>query len=230
MRSIDDFKTLDFLRYLGDQFSSVELCRWEEDLKNEYKGLLDSFEKSNNKDACITRQEKGKVLEDISSFLLSNCSNIFCVKRNIRTSTNEIDNIFTLSNQGKILTSVNLIPVYYENFIGECKNYGGSIGVTYVGKFCSLMLTTGCRLGILFSYHGVTGHGWKDGSGLIRKFYLHKEKPEERYCLIDFNINDFRAILEGKNFLQIIDDKIAQLRFDTDFSDLLSAHPAESDL
>ena len=92
------------------------------------------------------------------------------------------------------------------------------------------LLTTGCTLGILFSYHGITGHSWRDGNGLIRKFYLHKELPSARYCLIDFNIKDFHAILHGANFLQIIDDKISSLKFDTDYSSELSRHPAESNL
>lgn len=152
------------------------------------------------------------------------------VDRNIRTCTNEIDNLMKLTAAGKALQSNGILSAYYTNFIGECKNYNKKVGVTYVGKFCSLMLTTGCTLGILFSYHGITGHSWSDGNGLIRKFYLHKELPSARYCLIDFNIKDFHAILHGANFLQIIDDKISSLKFDTDYSSELSRHPAESNL
>ncbi len=141
-----------------------------------------------------------------------------------------IDNLMKLTAAGKALQRNGILSAYYTNFIGECKNYNKKVGVTYVGKFCSLMLTTGCTLGILFSYHGITGHSWSDGNGLIRKFYLHKELPSARYCLIDFNIKDFHAILHGANFLQIIDDKISSLKFDTDYSSELSRHPAESNL
>ena len=105
-----------------------------------------------------------------------------------------------LTPAGRLLQAAGILSPYYANFIGECKNHGKTIGVTYIGKFCSLMLTTRSNLGILFSYHGVTGHGWNDGSGLIRKFYLHKENLLDRYCIIDFNIWDFRSILQGKNF------------------------------
>ena len=55
-----------------------------------------------------------------------------------------------LTAAGKALQSNGILSAYYTNFIGECKNYNKKVGVTYVGKFCSLMLTTGCTLGILF--------------------------------------------------------------------------------
>lgn len=89
------------------------------------------------------------------------------------------------------------------------------------------MLTNNVKLGILFSFHGVSGTGWSNGSGLIKKFYLHKEKLEERYCVIDFSIKDFRAILTGKNLLQIIDEQLKSLQYDTDYSRFITKHPAE---
>ena len=79
----------------------------------------------------------------------------------------------------------------------------------------------------MFSYHGVSGKGWSNAAGLIKKFYLHKEKLEERYCIIDFSYKEFESILKGKNLLEIIDEQIKSLQFDTDYSCHLSKHPAE---
>ena len=230
MTDFTGFSTLEFLEHANSMFSNEKLCEWTQSQVNEYKALLVAFEQSNGRKSTATRAEKGQALEEIASFLINNCGHIFVVDRNIRTCTNEIDNLMKLTPSGRILQTAGILPPYYANFIGECKNHGTAIGVTYIGKFCSLMLTTRSNLGILFSYHGVTGSGWNDGSGLIRKFYLHKEKLLDRYCIIDFNILDFRSILQGKNFLQIIDDKISSLKFDTDYSQNLSAHPAESSL
>lgn len=230
MTDIAGFSTLEYLAHINASFSNEKLCEWTQNQRIEYKTLLDALEQSNGTNSCATKEEKGRSLEEIASFLLNNCSHIFDVDRNIRTCTNEIDNLMKLTAAGKALQSNGILSAYYTNFIGECKNYNKKVGVTYVGKFCSLMLTTGCTLGILFSYHGITGHSWSDGNGLIRKFYLHKEFPSARYCLIDFNIKDFHAILHGANFLQIIDDKISSLKFDTDYSSELSRHPAESNL
>ena len=88
------------------------------------------------------------------------------------------------------------------------------------------MQTTAYRLGILFSYHGVTGKGWNDAQGLIRKFYLSKEDIEKRFILVDFSIREFELITQGITFLDILDSKIKALRLDTDFSAFLTAHPA----
>ena len=79
----------------------------------------------------------------------------------------------------------------------------------------------------MFSYHGVSGLGWNYGAGLIKKFYLHKEKLDERFCIIDFSYKDFLSIYNGNNLLDIVEAKICSLQFDTDYSHYLSKHPAE---
>ena len=60
--------------------------------------------------------------------------------------------------------------------------------------------------------------------GLIKKFYLSKEKEEERFCIIDFNIDDFISIKEGNNMLQIISDKILSLQNDTNYANFITPH------
>ena len=140
---------------------------------------------------------------------------------------NEIDQIVTLTPQGKVLLTYHLIDPKLDTFLGECKNYDKAVSVTYIGKFCSLLLTNNIKIGILFSYYGTSGTGWSNGAGLIKKFYLHKEKLEDKYCIIDFSIKEFEAILNGKNLLQIIDEQLKSLQFDTDYSRYLSKHPAE---
>lgn len=229
---VTGFQVLEYLSHLNKKLSNETLCKWTDSKKNEYKILLADFEKSNGAKSNATTKEKGETLEKIASFLLENCGNLFAVERNVRTGTNEIDNLMKLTPAGQFLLSNGngILPQCYRSFIGECKNYHRSVDVTYTGKFCSLMLTTECKLGILFSYHGVSGQGWKYGNGLIKKFYLHKELERDRYCIVDFNIIDFRAIAQGGNLLQIVEDKINALKFDTDYSSSLSKHPAEGHL
>ena len=170
---------------------------------------------------------KGEALEELVSYLITISGGIFYVDRNLRTSTNEIDQIVSLTPKGKILLGHHLINSKLESFLGECKNYNKSVDVTYVGKFCSLLLTNQIKFGLLFSYHGISGSRWSNASGLIKKFYLHKEKDEDRYCIIDFSRDDFIAVDNGENFLQIVENKLMALRFDTDYARYLSKHPAE---
>jgi len=92
-------------------------------------------------------------------------------------------------------------------FFGECKNYGRAISVTYIDKFCSLLLATSMETGVLFSYHGVSGEDWEVGSGLIKKICFQREHDKERVSIIDFKYENFESILNGHNFLEIIETK-----------------------
>lgn len=220
-------RALEVFSKINSQYRYEEICAMPPEKKQEYANLLRHFEDTHqNKHA--SKADKGKSLEDIVTFLLENTGGLFHVDRNLRTSTNEIDQLLTLSPNGKTLCQYGLIDKKLEHFLSECKNYNTRVGVTYVGKFCSLLITTQTLLGILFSYHGVTGSGWNDGAGLIKKFYLHKEHQNERYCILDFNIKDFKKIAKGENMLQLMSEKLLSLQLDTDYSTYLSKHPAES--
>lgn len=225
-------KALNVLASISDELRYERICQMNDLQKETYARLLDNFKKLHNvkeqPNAPVNLHNlKGEALEELVSYLLNISGGIFCVDRNLRTSTNEIDQLVSLTSKGKMLLGYHLINPKLESFLGECKNYDKSIGVTYIGKFCSLLLTHDVKIGILFSYHGVSGTGWNNGAGLIKKFYLHKEKNEDKYCIINFSIRDFESILEGKNMLQIIEEQLKSLQFDTDYSRYLSKHPAE---
>ena len=210
----DISKALNVLNSISDKLRYEKICEISEVQKNTYKKLLEKFKQLHDISPTDNAPKnlhnlKGEALENLVSYLLTISGNIFNVDRNLRTSTNEIDQIVTLTPQGKVLLTYHLIDPKLNTFLGECKNYDKAVSVTYIGKFCS------------------SGTGWSNGAGLIKKFYLHKEKLEDKYCIIDFSINEFEAILNGKNLLQIIDEQLKSLQFDTDYSRYLSKHPAE---
>ena len=230
----NDFLTLkELFDNVNSKFSHDMICKMDEEQKQEYTRLLENFLHYNSQedDGSYLPNElnrlKGKSLEELVTYLLKVSGNIFEVKQNLRTSTNEIDQVFQLKPMGKCLLANGFIDKRYELFLGECKNYNKAVSVTYVGKFCSLMLTNQVKLGLLFSYHGLNGSGWSNASGLVKKFYLHKEKIEDRYCIIDINKDDFISINNGENLLDIISNKILALQLDTDYTKHLSKHPAE---
>lgn len=226
-------KAINILTAAGQSYSFQQICKLNTSQKTEYKRLLDEFERLNkvSKDSLGApinlHNLKGSALEVLVKYLFKISGDIFKVDCNLRTSTNEIDDLITLTPKGKILLGHNLINKYFDNFLGECKNYNKSVGVTYIGKFCSLLLTNNVNLGILFSYHGISGKGWTSGTGLVKKFYLHKENLDERYCIIDFSFKDFQSIYNGKNLLEIVEEQLYSLQFDTDYSRHISRHPAE---
>ena len=218
-------RAIEVLKQVPDELCFEKICEMSAVQKETYERLLIRFKNANGTNA--SDQEKGKALEELVSYLLKVSGEIFRVDRNLRTTTNEIDQMVTLKSNGKILLKHNIINSRLDCFLCECKNYSKRVDVTYTGKFCSLMLTNNVKLGILFSYHGVSGKGWSNSLGLIKKFYLHKEKREDRYCIINFSLKEFESILKGKNFLKIIEEQLVSLQFDTDYSRYLAKHPAE---
>jgi len=223
----------EWLEELNTEYSYQMICKMDEEQKREYTRLLDLFLFYNSEEDGDQYQPnelnrlKGKALEELVAYLFRVSGNIFEVKQNLRTSTNEIDQVFQLTQSGNFLMANGIIDKRYKLFLGECKNYNKAVSVTYVGKFCSLMLSNGVKLGLLFSYHGLSGQGWSNASGLVKKFYLHKENLEDRYCIIDINKDDFIAIKNGNNLLEIISNKMNALQLDTDYEKYISKHPAE---
>lgn len=217
-------KAINIIREVGSKCGYSQICKIDNDNLVKYKKLLNELNEESNK---LNDQLRGKKLEELVTFLLEISGGIFKIEQNIRTSTNEIDQVITLSDTGKILMKAGIINDKFDLFLGECKNYNKTLSVTYVGKFCSLLQTTNIKLGIIFSFHGISGRRWKDGHGLVRKFYMSKEKENERFCIIDFSHNDFVSISKGNNFLQIIDDKLKELRIGTSYEHLISKHEAE---
>lgn len=185
----------------------------------EYKKLFNSFESANDNQLKTT--DKGKTLEKLVVFLATN-TDLFEVIPNVRTSTNEIDTLLRTKPQAK--------PILREFFdiitdiLFECKNYNKTIGVTWVGKFHSLLKNQNCKFGIIFSYHGFTGKGWNNAVGLTKKIYL-----KEEIVILDFNYQDFKELQSGKSFLGIIRDKIYSLKYDTtrEIEEYSKPHEAE---
>lgn len=218
---------INMLKEVGTECSYSKLCEFNDQERKEYNRLLETFKNINSSDS--TTEEKGRVLEELASYTIET-AHIFEIYKNIRTNTNELDQLVKIKDSNRVLIGVKIIDERLINFIGECKNYQIKIPVTYVGKVCSLLSTTQNKICILFSYKGVTGKRWEESEGLIKKFYLSKEKAEERFCIIDFNIKDFEEIAKGNNFLQIIENKIMALKNDTDYSNLIQEHELESQI
>ncbi len=230
MTNVDS--VVEALKVLREINNYNKICELTEEQLEKYKSLLLEVKKYNkiseeNSEYPNIKNLKGKALEKLVTYLLNISGGIFEVYEDIRTETNQIDQFVKLNLTGKALKEI--LPFGLQNnFIVECKNHKTSVGVEYIGKFCSLMITTNIKLGLFFTCNGISGnHHWDESQGLIRKFYLSKEREEDRHCIIDFNIEDFEKILNGENFLSLLEKKIDSLRLDTKYKNLLSKHPVE---
>jgi hypothetical protein len=197
--------------------------RFSEENFVKYKSLLSAFKLSTKS----KNNSKGKELESLV-YHIFNSLDIFEVKKNVYTSTNEIDILVELSDLGRMLVSFNQIDIKADHILCECKNYDRKVGVTWLGKFCNLLEEQPARIGILFSDKGFAGKGhWDSSKGLVKKFFYRKEQWAEKMYVIDFNMSDFDEIENGISFMDILDYKIRALETDTDYNKLLTKHPAQ---
>jgi len=217
----EQFNLKDFLSTYYNNKEDIfrEVTRLNENDQKVYNALIMDLININSGKISVTKQKKGKALENLVAFLIER-SFFLSVFQNLRNSTNEIDQIVKLKSSGKDLNCY--LPFDESEFLCECKNYNKKIGVTWVGKFFSLLTACNCKLGILFSYYGFTGTGWNSAAGLSKKLFLRNG-----VLILDFNIDDFRAVAKGDNIFRIIQTKIDKIKFDCDLSMHISHHPAE---
>lgn len=209
LKKTDKEKVDDFYAFSG----------WSPDDYKEYDTLLKQLKNSYGKckddsEEKIITKRKGDALEDIVNFII-NKSYFLEVYPNKRTSTNEIDQLIVISDYGKQSLYSNgftreLLQFQGDFFLGECKNYDDKVGVTWVGKFNTLLKICGdCKFGIIFSYEGLTGkeNNWEAAHGLTKVIYKVSDEKNRKYIL-DFNINDFEELSkEGTNFFKLIKAK-----------------------
>lgn len=168
------------------------------------------------------KREKGELLEKLTSSLFNN--DLFCIRRNCRAGTNEIDVLVDWSKQARIYGLNSAYPFLGELALCECKNYENSIGVTYIGKFASLLSATSTSTGIMVSWEGVSGQKWSYGSGLIKKLALAEQK-----MILVINKYDLKQIRDGSsNLLSILYEKYLSLATDIDYQKHIQSHEAES--
>lgn len=190
-----------------------------------YKKFAELYEKIISRD--FKQTDKGKMLEDLTALLLyKGYPGIFECRRNLRTSSNEIDLQLCWTENARIAGIDRAFPFLEDSFLCECKNYKKSVDVTYIGKFFSLLHVAHCKIGIMVVWNGIAGRSkWSDASGLIRKIALR-----DNTCIISIDKNDFKAIYEQKtNIFSMIRDKYLALQNDIDYSAYILHHELEKD-
>lgn len=206
-------------------FLKKEIFGFKGESKDDFKRLLKEL-----KDAKESKNKyiKGLKLEEISKFLFKR-TKLYEVEDRIRDSSNEIDLLLQKNDLGKIyglIDKESLMPdVMKDNktIICECKNLDTTVGVTWVGKFYSLLSQRKLKLGIIISYNGLAGKGeWDSSKGLVKKIYL-----KENIAILDIKYSDLEDIDKGKTIVDLIEEKYENLRFQTDISKYKKKHPAE---
>lgn len=206
-------------QYLGKSKSS--LLNLDDASQEKFIEIYDKIDQNN-----CDKSNKGKLLEDLVALLFQGESGkLFNTRRNCRTSTNEIDLLLEWTDEARMLGLNTMYPCLNDSFICECKNYDGRVGVTFVGKFCSLLDVTDTLLGVMVTWDGITGQGKWDGSkGLVKKVALKQKK----YVVV-LDKDDLRGIRNKEtNIFSLIHGKYVALKDDIDYTKYIQAHEAEA--
>ena len=168
-----------------------------------------------------TTKAKGDKLEDLTELLfIRSFPNVFEVVRNCKTSSNEIDFVVSWTSQANNIGLNSEFSGLGNTLLCECKNYGGKVDVTYIGKFASLLSCSDTRIGVMVAWQGVTGKGWSAGNGLIKKIAL----AEKRYILV-ITKDDLLTIYQRKtNLFELLKVKFRSLKQDISYDSYIKEH------
>ena len=189
--------------------------------KNESESINQLIKKIKD-DNFSNPKEKGDALESLIDQIFKT-HQIYKVKRNLKTTTNEIDLFLELDFFGNQINNVIEKECLPDEVLVECKNYGSKLNVSWIGKFASLMRVSKLTHGFFMTKEGITGqHNWDASKGLIRKLALKDES-----IILDFLLTDFKD-LEGKTLVDLIRLKRQSLILDVEIEALIETHDLES--
>lgn len=210
MMDIKDFSELqEVLKGLNDDFF------WRPLEADDCEKVSFYIEKIEETKTWINRnQEKGVILEDFVVMLFERFQGA-TVKKNIRIADNETDVEVAFSD-----VAVNEFMKRYmiPKIICECKNKArSSVDVGMVAKLAELIPLRESNLGIFFSINGIGGYGWRFGEGKRKKIF-----NKSRIAILSFRVEELRQLLDGKNLLTMIKEKMNNLidEVDDDSPDL----------
>lgn len=176
--------------------SEIDTDFFQLDIDDYSEMLYDAYSAESN-------QEKGDLLEDVTEFLFEGLSVLEVRDRNLRSKSDEIDLVLEYVGGPE----PNLFEYHSRFIIIECKNVGSSVSSKEVSHFDTKISRTGCDIGILIAWTGISGAETGDNA--------------QRYVdtSLDSNIvvltsDDLYRILDGESLYKIIDEKMYALRFD----------------
>jgi hypothetical protein len=117
-----------------------------------YDGLLGSIR------AAATAMEKGRALEEITSYLFSALDGVEVMHRDARMAAEELDLVLWNAQIEAVLKP------WDDVILVECKNWSTAIGASVLDSFIGKLRRRSCTTGILVAASGVTG-GFVNGDG-----------------------------------------------------------------
>lgn len=166
-------------------------------------------------DATDGKKEKGKILEDLATYLTLVIPG-WIPRRNVKTAYNEFESDIIVSN---LVHAGNLnAELFGRNFLIECKNWEKPVGTEQVGYFLYRMRLTHTTFGILFASNGITGAKPKEQERReVRKAaesMIHRAFNEDGIICIWLDRTDLNSLRDERtSFWAMIVEKARTVQF-----------------
>ncbi|MGP1386224.1 MAG: hypothetical protein ACTS2F_21875 [Thainema sp.] len=154
--------------------------------------------------AAQTNGEKGNTYEDLACAALALIPGLSIKHRRLLTTTSEIDLLVEYTRKPSY-------PMFEETgryVLVECKNWAKPAGAKELRDFFGKLADSRTKLGLYFSRNGVTGEKDRDAIGTIKAKY-----HQDGVVVVVITFDDLRAVAQGEDFLQLIDRRYDEVRF-----------------
>ena len=108
---ISEEKVTEVFRTLNNcniDYANGKICEFTQEQKGHYELLLNDLEREQASKTNSTK-DKGAALENLVNYLLQCSGDLFEVYNDVRTNTNEIDQIIKLKVKGRMLRSLGVL-------------------------------------------------------------------------------------------------------------------------
>jgi hypothetical protein len=164
---------------------------------NEYRTILDRVENAESS------HEKGKSLKKLATLLFNNIDYFSVRHQNIRTTSSELDVV--VENTG---TDRSPFDSYDRFILVEAKNWNKPVGASHVRDFIEKIRSVQVDIGVIIAPEGVTGESGEDAVDQLNQVY-----QRSGIIVVVIDDSDFKDILNGEGFPEILEDKIFNRRF-----------------
>jgi CheY-like chemotaxis protein/Holliday junction resolvase-like predicted endonuclease len=151
-----------------------------------------------------TNKEKKNSLENFAEILFETLPGFKCYQKNIKTSTGEIDLIFSIDHKAS-----KLFKDWGQYIAIECKNWTEKIDTQVVSHFAQKLRNAKIKVGIILAKSGITGDSSKDAMGQIRNIF-----QQENISIITFDLSDLEKIVQNIiNLDDSLEERYQEIRF-----------------
>lgn len=157
-------------------------------------------------DVAVTNHDKGKSLEDLSSYLFNCIDGIEVRETNINGPAEEVDLLLWNAKTTQVFQPWdNLISV-------ECKNWSQPAGAHLIDSFASKIRLKHLTTGIFIAANGVTGdfvNGNSQNRGAV--YRLHEHLTRDGIRIVVVRMDDLRGLVDIHDFIELIKDRFCKI-------------------